>query len=110
MHKAIISGKVLACHDVSEGGLIITIFEMCVGGNCGVEIKVDGKRLLSETAGCFIVEVENEKMAKRLFKGIPYKILGKTIKDEKLIVEDLFTADVNKLQKAWQKPMKEVFG
>ena len=82
---------------------------MCVGGNCGAVIKVDGNKLFAETAGCFIVEIENENAAKELFKGIPFKILGKTIKQEKLIVDGLFTADVKKLQEAWQKPMKEIF-
>lgn len=109
MHKAIISGKVLASHDVSEGGLITSIFEMCVGGNCGVYIKVKEEELFSETAGCFIVEIENEGTAKKLFSGVPFKILGKTTKDEKLKVDGLFTADIKDLGGVWQKPMKEIF-
>ena len=110
IHKAIISGKVLACHDVSEGGLITSIFEMCVGGNCGAAIKANAEELLLESAGCFIVEVEDEATAKRLFKGVPRKILGKTTKEEKLVVDGLFSADVKQLQEAWSRPMKEIFG
>ncbi len=110
VHKAIVSGKVLACHDISEGGLITSIFEMCVGGNCGAFIKVDKNELFKETAGCFIVEVDNEATVKKLFDGIPYKVLGKTQRDEKLVVDGLFTADMKDLQEAWQKPMKEIFG
>ncbi|MBI2018825.1 phosphoribosylformylglycinamidine synthase [Candidatus Daviesbacteria bacterium] len=109
MHKAIISGKVLASHDVSEGGLITAIFDMCVGGNNGVNIKANAEELLLETAGCFIVEVENETIAKKLFNGVQFKILGKTIKEEKLVVDKLFSADIDRLQKAWTKPMKEIF-
>ena len=109
MHQAIVSGKILASHDVSEGGLITAIFEMCVGGNCGASVKVDGKELFTETAGCFIVEVENEKVAKQLFKEIPFKVLGKTTGEEKLVVDGLFKADIAQLQQAWQKPMKEIF-
>ena len=110
LHKAIAGGKVLSCHDVSEGGLITAIFEMCVGGNCGAEIKVLPKDVFAETAGCFIVELEDEISAEKLFKGIPYKILGKTIKEEKLTAKGLFTADMKSLQEVWQKPMKEIFG
>ena len=110
MYKAINTGKVLASHDISEGGLVTAIFEMCVGGNCGAFIKVESGELLLETAGCFIVEVENEETANELFKGIPYKILGTTTKDEKLSVEGLFSADMKQLQEAWSKPMKEIFG
>ncbi|TSC88308.1 MAG: phosphoribosylformylglycinamidine synthase [Microgenomates group bacterium Gr01-1014_7] len=110
IHKAIISGNVLVCHDVSEGGLVTSVFEMCIGGNCGAEIKASGDELFAETAGCFVVEVEDESIAKKLFKGAPFKILGKTIEEEKLKVGGLFTADIKKLQQVWQKPMKEIFG
>lgn len=110
IHQAIKAGKVLACHDVSEGGLITTIFEMCIGGNCGVEIKADKNQLLNETSGCFIVEVESEKTASELFSGVPYQVLGKTQKAKTLTVNKLFSADIDELKKAWQKPMKEIFG
>ncbi len=123
MHKAIVSGKVLSCHDVSEGGLITSVFEMCVGGNVGAKIFTSEVKemlqknhtsevydfLFAETAGCFIVEVENETVAKRLFAGVPFKILGKTTEEEKLSVDGLFSIDVALLQKAWSKPMKEIF-
>ncbi len=109
IHEAIVSRKVLACHDVSEGGLITSIFEMCVGGNCGASIEVRGEELFNETVGCFIVEIENESLAKKLFSGVPFKILGKTMEDEKLMVDKLFTADMNQLQDVWAKPMKEIF-
>lgn len=119
VHKAIVSGKVLACHDISEGGLITTVFEMCVGGNVGAhleggrmdsfEVERIGDFLFTETAGCFIVEVENEKVAKKLFNKVPFKILGKTTKEKKITVDKLFSVDLAKLQKAWSKPMKESF-
>jgi phosphoribosylformylglycinamidine synthase len=112
MHKAIVSGKILASHDVSEGGLITSIFEMCVGGDCGVILSViasEARNLFLETAGCFILEVENEEIAKKLFKRAPFKILGKTTKDKKIKVDNLFTADIEELKTAWQKPMKEIF-
>ena len=110
LHSAINKGKVLACHDISEGGLITSIFEMCVGGDVGAEIESNPESIFSETAGCFIVEVENKEAAKQLFEGIPYKILGTTTKMEKLIVKKLFKADIKSLQEVWSKPMKEMFG
>ncbi len=109
MNKAIVSGKVLASHDISEGGLITAIFEMCVGGNCGASIKAKAEELLIETTGCFIVEIEKEKDVKKLFNGIPFKILGETTIAEKITVEKLFSVDVDRLKVAWQKPMKEIF-
>jgi len=110
IYKAINTGKVLASHDVSEGGLITSVFEMCVGGNVGAKIKAAQEELLAETTGCFVVEIEDEKAAKKLFTGIPYKILGRTIKEEKLLVDGLFSVEIAQLQEAWSKPMKEIFG
>ncbi len=109
VHQAINKGKILSAHDISEGGLITTIFEMCVGGNCGVNIKVDPDKLLSETAGCFVVEIESKADVRKLFNNIPVKVLGETIKEEKIIVQKLFSTDVKSLQAVWEKPMKEFF-
>lgn len=124
IYKGVNSGKILACHDVSEGGVIGALFEMCVGGDCGADIYLGrgltaqegvqahlrGDRLLfNETAGMFIVEVENEKITKQLFKNVPYKILGKTQKEKQINVEKLFKADVEGLKKSWQEPMRRLF-
>lgn len=115
IHKAIINGKILACHDISEGGLVTAVFEMCVGGNFGVRLSrntrpgKNGCILFNETAGCFIVEVGSDQSAKELFDGVPYKILGKTQQKKTIDVDNFFSADLGKLQKVWKKPMKEIF-
>lgn len=114
VHKSIQKGAVLSCHDVSEGGVISAIFEMCVGGDCGVKISLDRsqspeKILFNETAGLFIVEVENEKIARQLFKNIPYQILGMTQQDVIINVEALFKADLAELKDAWKEPMRRLF-
>ncbi|MBI2027988.1 MAG: phosphoribosylformylglycinamidine synthase subunit PurL [Candidatus Levybacteria bacterium] len=124
IYKGIQAGKILSCHDISEGGMITTIFEMCVGGDCGANISLDvilskAKNLRSdyflfnETAGCFIVEVENEKVAKKIFKNIPYFIVGKTEKEKNITVKQkdktLFKERVEELRKVWQEPMTQIF-
>ncbi len=110
--------KILSTHDVSEGGLLTTIFEMCVGGNIGAQVAADNlvrpdHFLFNETAGCFIVEVENNNIVKKLFKNIPYVVLGRTRKENSIVVKNknktLFSVKVDELKKAWQKPMKEIF-
>ncbi len=111
IYKGINSGKILSCHDVSEGGVITAIFEMCVGGNCGVNLHLQGvtNLLFNETAGCFIVEIGNGKTAEKLFKDIPYKILGKTQGKQVIDVAGIFSADVLKLKKVWYEPMRRMF-
>ena len=109
IYYGIQNNKILSCHDVSEGGIISAVFEMCVGGNCGVKISLEKDKVFNETAGTFIVEVENEKIAKKLFQNAPFIILGETQKEPVVKVEGLFSVDVSKLKKAWQEPMRRLF-
>ena len=115
IYSAIQTGKVLSCHDISEGGLITTLFEMCLGGGSGANITIPkdiqmDNFLFNETAGVFLVEVLNEKTAEETFKDVPHIILGKTKQDQMLSVENIFNVSVEQLKTAWQKPMKEIFG
>ena len=35
----ILAGRVIACHDVSDGGLLVAVAEMALGGNLGVKLS-----------------------------------------------------------------------
>jgi phosphoribosylformylglycinamidine synthase len=120
IYAAIQKQKLLSVHDISEGGLAVAVFEMCVGGNMGASLdlaKIKSKRsdyiLFNETAGCFVVEVESEKIATEVFKNVPFIIIGKTQKESSINAQDgkktLFNADLKKLKTVWQKPMEEMF-
>ncbi len=40
LQQAVREGRLLACHDRSDGGLITTIIEMAFAGHCGVDLQV----------------------------------------------------------------------
>ena len=40
LHRAIHDGLVRSCHDVSEGGLAVTLAELCIAGRLGIEVEV----------------------------------------------------------------------
>jgi phosphoribosylformylglycinamidine synthase len=69
--------------------------------------------LFNETAGCFIVELESETVAKEVFKNVSFTVVGKTQKERTINIqnnkETLFSADLEKLKAVWQKPMEEMF-
>ncbi len=120
IYKEVQRGHVLSAHDISEGGIITALFEMCVGGNVGATIdvsKIAKERpdfiLFNETAGTFLVELENDSVTKQLFKNIPHVIIGKTKKQKTVKVMNkkavLFDANLEELKNAWQKPMKKYF-
>lgn len=117
IYKGILNGEILSCHDISEGGLITSVFEMCVGGDMGINLKLKTKDrtdyfLFNETAGAFVVEVENEQIAKSLFKNISFRIIGETKKEKNIEVANsnkLFSANLYDLKKVWQEPMRRMF-
>ncbi|MCL6610653.1 MAG: phosphoribosylformylglycinamidine synthase subunit PurL [Peptococcaceae bacterium] len=119
VHNAIAGGKVLACHDISEGGLAAALAEMCFGGEVGAAVDLDAgdvpeEFLFNETAGTFLVEIEDGDLTPGLFDGVPHRIIGRTVAGKTISVsrggEALFKVDVDKLRDAWKRPMKEVFG
>lgn len=125
MQDAIGSGRVLSCHDVSEGGVATTVAEMCFGGDCGARIEAPGVLeegmdtfLFNETAGCFVIEVEDETVINELFPNVPRMRLGNTTIERNLEVNQksqgqgnkkIFKVSTDELRTAWQAPMKEVF-
>ncbi len=66
VHQAMRSGLVRAAHDVSDGGLLSCVAEMCIGGRLGARLNlVDGSlpngvvaALFGETSGRIVLEVE----------------------------------------------------
>ena len=120
LHKHIKNGDILSCHDISEGGLAVTLAEMCFGGNCGATIDltcVNNNRpdftLFNETAGTFLVEVSSQKISSLKKNDTPHIILGKTTHEQIITIQDKNKTIINiplaQLYQSWQKPMKEIF-
>ena len=115
INHGISEGKILSCHDVSEGGIITSIFEMSVGAKLGAKIKIENRHkrvdyfLFNETAGCFMAEVADKTTARKLFGGTPYEILGETVPEQILTVANLFSVDVEKLKTLWKEPLEGIF-
>jgi len=93
--------------------------EMCFGAGFGASVDLSLFKtradlvLFSETAGCFLAEVEDEKVANQLFAKVPHVILGKTITDTIIRVNQsskkICEISASQLKSAWQKPMEEIF-
>lgn len=120
LHRLIKLGQIQACHDISEGGLAATVFEMCVGGNCGALIDLDALpasrpdwALFNETAGCFVAQMYAESIKYLKNSGLTFVRLGYTVPQPVIQGwcnnQPLFKANLADLKTAWQRPMKEVF-
>jgi phosphoribosylformylglycinamidine synthase II len=93
LHASMKLKQVVACHDLSEGGLAVALAEMCMAGGLGADIDlsvidhatfpagydVDATLLFSESCTRFLVEVEPGKKFNFQTKmmGIPCIPLGR---------------------------------
>ncbi|MBI4369629.1 MAG: phosphoribosylformylglycinamidine synthase [Elusimicrobia bacterium] len=79
-------GLVLACHDVSDGGLFVALAEMMLGSKYGASVDFDLKTpdaawIFNEGPSRFVVEVslDQEKRFKRGLGKAPFKKIGRTL-------------------------------
>lgn len=86
LHAAIRAGCVAACHDVSEGGLVVAVAEMCLGGALGAELQLPTPSaalpleawLFAESPSCFVLETPPAKLdeLRRQLADLPLTVLG----------------------------------
>ena len=122
MAKAIRKGLVLACHDLSEGGLAAALAESAFAGGIGatadVSPLVEGglsreAALFSESPGRFVIEAVESKEAalEGIFKkaGAPLTFLGKTGGEALTIAnghEVILEERLKDLKDAWQSTFR----
>ena len=120
--KAIDSGLIKSCHDLSEGGLAVAAAEMAFAGGYGLELdlgKVPGKGLerndfvlFSESNSRFLIEVSESDRPEfeALMKGKSCVQIGKVTKDQKLVIHGLnqkivVDASLAELRRSWKKTL-----
>jgi phosphoribosylformylglycinamidine synthase len=126
IQECIDKGLILAGHDRSDGGLIVTLLEMAFAGNCGLEVQVGhGAKgighseaiplLFAEELGMVIEYLpRNERRLKKILeeKCLPYQCIGKTTKSRKIRVSLLaphssplavLDEDMRKLRSTWEE-------
>jgi phosphoribosylformylglycinamidine synthase II len=129
VHRAIKSGLVAACHDLSEGGLAVAAAEMAFAGGLGMTIDLrqvpcEGdldamRRLFSESNTRFLCEVapaNQPAFEAELTKTIPgeakftFARIGEVTAESRFTALDLdaalcIDAPLADLEKAWKSPL-----
>lgn len=83
VREQILNGKLLACHDVSDGGLLVAIAEMCLPRGIGAELEIpaDAAFAFGEDQARYVLAVAEtdfaELQATAKKSGVPLKRLGK---------------------------------
>jgi phosphoribosylformylglycinamidine synthase II len=112
--------SVVACHDISDGGLAVALAEMCIGGDVGAEIELpttdrlrNDVRLFSESNSRWLVELRKGK-EKQLPKDRRIKVvkIGQ-VGGSSLVIKSgrkVINKEVRKLEKAFNEPLWKVMG
>lgn len=121
--KAIDSGYVKSCHDLSEGGLAVAAAEMSFSGGYGMALRLENVPrtekmsrndflLFSESNSRFLVEVPEKRREgfETLMKGNVYAEIGRVKKDSYLSVyglndEKVVDASLAELRNRWKSAL-----
>jgi phosphoribosylformylglycinamidine synthase len=120
--KAIDSGLIRACHDLSEGGLAVAAAEMAFAGGYGMELDLrglpsrtadrDDYALFSESNSRFLVEVSEKAKDdfEALAKGSSCGEIGRVSRTSRLLIRGfsgrmLADASLNDLMASWKRTL-----
>ncbi|MCK4990448.1 MAG: phosphoribosylformylglycinamidine synthase subunit PurQ, partial [Bacteroidales bacterium] len=103
---------ILAGHDVSAGGLVTTLMEMCYANtNGGVEVDITGipgetvPVLFSEKPGVVIQVHKHHEIAALLEKeGIQHHVIGRPVEEREIVIrtkEENLQLDINHYRDLW---------
>ena len=119
LRSALETGKILSCHDLSEGGLGTALAEMVLASDWGARLDLEkvsvdfhepdpGAVLFSESNSRFLVEATGGKEAglERLWRGLPFAQVGRV---ERLPGLSLYQQG-HLLSRVSQKDMLRVWG
>ncbi len=106
-------GLIIAGHDISAGGLVTTLLEMCFANpQGGIDARLDKVRysdlikvLFAENPGV-VIQVKHHHLVEKILNdyGVGFAIVGRPIEDRKLIIsKDEFHQefDIDNLRDVW---------
>jgi phosphoribosylformylglycinamidine synthase len=134
IHQAIRAGIVLACHDLSEGGLAVAAAEMAFAGGLGAAISLNDVPAEPAPAGDFSPEIivqllfsesntrllcevaaENAPQFEDAMVGVPFARIGEVNDTSRLTIvtrtaasegQLVVDAGIGELKEAWQAPLR----
>ena len=116
---------IASCHDLSDGGLAVSLAETAFAGGFGISVDLhdvpvnaamrEDRLLYSESASRLLVTVkeENSEQFEKLFAGQIFACIGEVTADEYLKItglqgEVLIRSTIDDLKEAWQSPLREM--
>lgn len=106
LHRSIRQGLVASCHDISEGGLIVSLCESSFGNRLGARLDLDADKvpfLVNEGVGLMLVSVKKGSEAgfEKLLNGEATRI-GSVQKDFALSFRKETTVNLEEMFNSWR--------
>ncbi len=125
-YEAVKKGWILSTHDVSEGGLAVTLAEMGFSGKAGIEVDLctipmdagagKAELLFGESPSRLVLEIAPQHLAEvaDLFEGLPFGTLGRTVADaDSLRIEwgneILIEESLRELKSIWKNGLAQYY-
>ena len=117
---------IASCHDLSDGGLGISLTEKAFSGGFGIEVDLrnvpkegidrDDYLLFSESQSRFLVTIypKDKDVFEKIMKDCIFSQIGKVREDKTFKIIGLngnvvILADIYELKEAWQRTLKGIF-
>ncbi len=120
IQKLISENRILAGHDISDGGLVTTLLEMAFAGNCGMRIRMDGpwnpiEKLFAEELGV-VIECPNEEVPRVLeilhAFDLQSMVIGETTPEKNILLfyngEKVLDSDMRALREVWEETSYQI--
>ncbi len=108
IHELVLSKKILSAHTVGHGGVAEAISKMTFGNKIGFSTigstVFDANFYFAPKYGNIILEVDD-------LDGIdlPYLVIGETISQKKVSLNDSFSIRIDEMTDEWIKPLDNIF-
>lgn len=107
--------QILACHDISEGGIAVAISEMSfangIGGSINIESKLNNDRVLFSESGGFVIEIEknNKDTICSIMddEGVAWSDIGRTNDSGVLHMNNVVELTINKAKLSWENGLRD---
>lgn len=111
-NKAVQAGLVLAAHDISEGGLAVTVAEMAFSEKAGVELEagLSCAEMFGESSGRIVLEIAQTDWDRtiEIFGEGAIRKIGRTNSTQQLLVGDgQIQAEIPELKAIWKGGLAE---
>ncbi|MCJ7524484.1 MAG: phosphoribosylformylglycinamidine synthase [Candidatus Aminicenantes bacterium] len=110
VYDLIRKGNILAAQSLHSGGLAEAVSKMSFGNRVGFAFHESQTHndLFTPAIGALVLEVPDTEDTEKLFSGLAYRILGKTLSKAVIRVNDL-ELTIPFLQELWEKPLENIF-